>query len=256
MKYLLLILALITSACGFEVVDTGHRGLRTTFGEIVSKPLPEGLYFYNPFTSNLIEIDVREVKLEDQTLAFTRDTQNVQMSYAVTYYPNPDKVDYIYKQFGWDWDTKIIKPAVLGSIKDVVGQYIADDLVGKREQAKSAAQKELTASLAGRDIIVTRLDFTNLDFDDAYEKAVEEKVVAIQNAAKSKNITVQIQEEARQKVETAKADAESMRIKTQALSQSKGLVQYEAIQKWNGQLPTYMFGSSVPMINLDKIKQE
>lgn len=256
MKFVLLVSLFFLSACGFEVVDTGRRGLKTRFGEIVEKPLPEGLYFYNPFTTDIKEFDIREQKLEEKTQAFTRDTQNVDITFAVTYYPQPDKVDFLFKQFGWDWQEKIIKPAVLGSIKDVVGQYIADDLIGKREIAKKAAQEELVQSLKARDVVVTRLEFVNLDFDDAYERAVEQKVVAIQEAAKAKNDTVKVQELAKQTVERAKADAEAMRIKTQALSQNKGLVQYEAIQKWDGKLPAYMFGNSVPMINLDKIKQE
>lgn len=255
MKVLALVGVLLLSGCGFEVVDTGRRGLKVRFGEVVSKPLPEGIYFYNPFTSDIKEVSVQEEKLEDVTQAFTRDTQNVNITYAVTYYPNPDMVDYIYKQFGYQWDSKIIKPAVLGSIKDVVGQYIADDLVGKREMAKAAAQKELVESLAQRNIIVTRLDFVNLDFDDAYEKAVEEKVVAVQGASKAKNETVRIQEEAKQKIETAKAEAEAMRIKTQALSQNKGLVDYEAVQRWDGKLPQYMFGNSIPMLNLKGLGQ-
>ena len=51
----------------------------------------------------------------------------------------------------------------------------------------------------------------NLDFDDAYEKAVEAKVVAIQRAAEAKNETVQIEEQAKQTVKTAQAEAEAGR---------------------------------------------
>ena|SRR3990167_5904968 len=108
-----------------------------------------------------------------------------------------------------------------------------------------------------RDVIVTRLDFLSLDFNDAYESAVESKVVAIQRAAEAKNKTIQIEEEAKQKIKTAEADAQAMRIKTAALSQSKSLVQYEAVQKWNGQLPKMMLGGqSIPMIDLRNMGQE
>jgi prohibitin 2 len=244
------------TGCGMEQVDEGFRGIKTNFGKVEGEPLPPGLHFYNPFTSDIFEMDVREQKLEGQTDAFTRDTQRVIVAFTVTYYPDPVKIGHLYAQFGQQWDDKIVKAAVLGGMKDAIGQYIADDLVSKREIAKNAAETELKKSLASRSVTVTRLDFTNLDFDDAYEKAVEAKVVAIQKAAEAKNHTVEVEEKARQTVASAKADAEAMKIKTEALAQNKGLVEYEAIQKWDGKLPEIMLGNTTPIINLDKLRKE
>lgn len=241
-------------SCGIEQIDEGYRGVRKTWGKVEGDPLVPGLYFYNPISSSIIELDVMEHKLEGASSCFTGDTQKVDVSYAITYYPDPTKIGFLYSQFGKDWDKKIVLQVVLGSIKDVVGLYKADDLVGKREIARHAAEKELKDSLAMRHVIITKLDITNLDFDDGYEKAVEHKVIAIQKAAEAKNHTVEVEEKAKQTIRSAQADAEAMRIKSQALAQNKGLVEYEAIQKWNGQLPTYMFGSTVPMINLNGLK--
>lgn len=254
--FLGIVVAIVSSGCGMEQVDEGYRGIKTHWGRVEGEPLTPGFYFYNPISSDIMEMDVREHKLEGNTEAFTRDTQTVKVSFAVTYYPEPTKIGHLYSQFGRDWDTKVVSQAVLGSIKDTIGQYVADDLVSKREVAKKAAETELKESLSQRSVNVTRLDLTNLDFDDAYEKAVEEKVVAIQHAAAAKNKTVQIKEESEQKVLSAKADAEAMRIKSQALSQNKGLTQYEAIQKWDGKLPEIMLGNSTPIINLDSLRKE
>lgn len=251
MKNLFVAAIALMSACGFEVVDTGYRGVETNFGKVVGSPLDEGLHFYNPITSDIVEIEVREQKLESETEAFTRDTQLVRVKLAVTYYPNKERVHVLYQQFGKDYAEKIINQVVLGSVKDSIGQYIADELVQAREKVKSTAQAEMTEALSGRDIVVTRLDFTNLDFDDAYEQAVEAKVVAIQKAAEAKNKTVEVEETAKQTVMTAQAEAEAMRIKSQALSQNKGLVAFEAVQKWNGILPVNMYGSApLPFLNI------
>jgi len=50
----------------------------------------------------------------------------------------------------------------------------------------------------------------------------------------------------------AQAHAESMRIKANALKTNRSLIEYEAIQKWDGNLPQFMMGSggAVPFINL------
>lgn len=248
-------LAMSLTACGFAQVDTGYRGIKTTFGEVQGEPLPEGLHFYNPFTSSIREYAVREQKIEGTTPVFTMDTQNVEITFTLTYYPDPSKVHTLFKEIGYEDDliTKIVNPIALGSIKDSVGGVKADDLVGSREIVRRKAFEEVKTNLAARSVFVTDLQFTNLDFDNQYERAVEEKVVATQLAAKAKNETVRIMEEAKQKVETAKADAEAMRIKSEALSKNKALVEFEAVQKWDGKLPVYMMGNSTPFIDMRKL---
>jgi regulator of protease activity HflC (stomatin/prohibitin superfamily) len=255
-KFWLAIPALVLSLGYFmascEVVDTGRRGVKIEYGKVTGEPLPEGLYFYNPLTTNIHEISVQEKKVEHVAGCFTRDTQKVDITFVLTYYPDPSKVHLLYQQFGESWDDKIILPATLSSIKDTIGKYVADDLIGKREEAKYTAQAEILSSLRERGIIATRLDFTNLDFEDAYEKAVEDKVVAVQRAQEAKNKTVEVQEKANQQVISAQAEAESMRIRSQALSQNRSLVEYEAVQRWDGKLPQYMMGNSTPFLNLSK----
>lgn len=249
----LLALSSLLNGCGCTQVDEGSRGIETYFGKMVGEPLAPGLHWYNPITTSIVEMDVREQVLKETTEVFTRDTQKVNVTYALTFYPQVDKIGFLYSQFGLNWYQKVIPQVVLGGLKDAIGKYIADDLVGKREESKLAAQKEITEALLSRAVIVTRLDIVNLDFDDGYEKAVEEKVVAIQKAQEAKNKTVQVEEEAKQKLKAAEADAEAMRIKSQALSQNQNLVSYELVQKWNGVLPTTVAGGSIPLLNVDKL---
>jgi regulator of protease activity HflC (stomatin/prohibitin superfamily) len=249
---LFLMLSLV--GCGFGVVDTGHRGIKTRFGEVEGQPLPEGLYFYNPFTTSLKKLNVQEQKLEDKAECYTKDTQKVVIHYAVNFYPDAGKIGDMYKQFGVSWQDKIVHPVIPQAIKDVIGQYIADDLVHKREQARIDAFTMLKNMLASRNVFVTNLSFMNLDFDDAYEKAVESKMVAIQKAAEAKNKTTEVEEMARQTIVKAEAEAKSMSIRSQALSQNAKLVEWEAVQKWDGKLPQYQFGGATPFINVSQPK--
>lgn len=244
MKNALLISSMVLlSGCGCEQINAGHRGIETRFGEVQGKPLTEGLHFYNPITSTIKEIKVQEEKIEGKAVSFTRDTQRVEIDFAVTLYPDPEAIEKIYKEYGEAWEAKLVPQAIQNSIKDVVGQYIADDLVGKRDEARGKAEGEVIEILKTRNVLVTRLDFVNLDFDDKYETAVEAKVVAVQRSAEAINKTVEIQEQAKQRVIQAKSEAEAMTIKSEALSKNKGLVEYEAIIAWNGQLPLIMSSS-------------
>lgn len=256
MKRLLLVSLLLTSAC--TQVDAGYRGIKLVWGEVQEKPLPEGVYFYAPWSTTIEKMNVREIKLSEQTECFTRDNQSANVTYSVNFYPDPSKMSVIYKQFGMDWQEKIVHQRVLGALKDSVSKYVADEIVGKRDEVRTRAEKELKDYLISRDVIVTTLDLTNISFSNAYQQAVEAKSVAIQEALRVKNQTVQVEEQSKQSIIQAKAAAEAMRIKADAIAQNQKLIDWEklqveraAIEKWNGSVPSYMAGSQTPFIKLD-----
>ena len=59
-RLVLLLLAFpLLSGCGVHTVDTGFRGIKTSFGQVEGAPLVEGLYFVNPFTTSIHPMDVR-----------------------------------------------------------------------------------------------------------------------------------------------------------------------------------------------------
>lgn len=245
------------SGCGMETVNEGYRGIYTYNGAMKGEPLEPGLHFYNPFFADVTEISVMEEKLEGKTEAFTIDTQPVVVDYTITYYPDPRSIGKLWAQFGRDWAAKTVAQSVLSAMKDSIGQYKAGELVAKRETSAKAAQENIQEALLPRGINVTRLDFTNLNFDDGFERAIREKLTAVENAAAEKNKTVQIEEQARQTVATAKAQAEAMRIQTEALSRGKELVQYEAVKKWDGVLPKIILGNgATPMLDLRTLGKE
>jgi hypothetical protein len=41
-----------------------------------------------------------------------------------------------------------------------------------------------------------------------------------------------------------------MRIRADALNSNKSLIDYEAVRKWNGVLPQYTAGGTVPFLNI------
>jgi regulator of protease activity HflC (stomatin/prohibitin superfamily) len=246
--WLLILLAVMLSGCGFEIIPTGHRGVETRFGKIVGESLLEGLYFYNPLTSDIVELDVREQVWKDHTPAYTKDVQQVEVEFVLNYAPQADKIHLIYQEVGSDWANRLLSQVILAEIKNTIGRHEALNLVENRSAAIRQAEASIIEAAAARRIRVTRFEITNFDFSDEFERAVEAKVTAEQEAAKQKNITVSIQEQARQKVIAAQAEAESIRIRTVALKQSPALIQYEAVQKWDGKLPTYMLGGVMPFL--------
>jgi regulator of protease activity HflC (stomatin/prohibitin superfamily) len=95
------------------------------------------------------------------------------------------------------------------------------------------------------------VEILDISFKTKFEDAVEAKQIAEQEANRAKNLTVKIKEEAEQKIIAAEADAKAMSVRAKALEQNKSLVEYEAVMKWDGHLPQYMMGNTVPFINLN-----
>ena len=66
-----------------------------------------------------------------------------------------------------------------------------------------------------------------------------------QRALAAKNKTAEIEELARQRLITAESEAKAMQIKGDALRANHGLVELEAVNRWDGKMPqTLMLGEN------------
>jgi prohibitin 2 len=246
------IVVVSVAGCGIKVVDTGHRGIKTTFGKVVSASLDEGIYFYNPITSTIVEMDTRVQRQDGETDTYTRDVQQAAVKYTLNYRLQQNAAHLMYRDIGRDWEQRLIPQVVLGTLKEVVGKWDAVDLIANRDKAANAAFESIRTNLGERNVEVSRFEITDIAYTREFENSVEQKVIAQQKAIEEQNRTKQIEEQARQKVLSAEAEAKSMQIRAQALEQNAKLVQWEAVQKWNGVLPQYMLGgAATPFINLN-----
>lgn len=255
MRYLSLVLLSLVSlvalaSCGFQTVGTGHRGFEVRFGDVDSKVLPEGLYFYNFFTTSIEQLDTQTQVTEFKTETYTRDMQVSDITYTLTYALEPDAAATTFKVAGDAWVDKLVAPVLAGAVKQIVGQFDAVELVAHRDKATEAVKAGVATALSAAHVRLISLQISEIKYSKEFEAAVERKVIATQNAEQAKNHTQQIEEEARQRIVAAKAEAESMQIRSEALSKNQNLVNYEAVQKWNGVLPTMIMGGTMPFISL------
>lgn len=254
MNKLLIALALILATGGCTQVDTGNRGVKVYFGEVDEKEgsMKEGLYWYNPITTSVQELNVKVLRQEGKTNTYTRDVQQADITFVINYRLKPDSAHTIFKEVGQAWEDVLLPQAIQGELKKVIGQYDAIDLVAHRGKATAQVEEAIKVSLVSKNVIVERFEMTNISYLPDFEKSVEHKQIAVQKAIEEVNRTKQVEEKAKQTIISAKSEAESMRIRANALTQNAQLVQYEAVQKWDGKLPTYMLGGTVPFINVGK----
>lgn len=247
----LVVLIILLVACNpIAIVNAGERGVKVTLGQVSDESYTEGVHFVMPFVSSMHNMDIKTQKSNIATTVFTKDIQQARLTYVINYNLHADSAHKMYKQVGKNYKDTILIPIVEGTVKNVIGGWNASDLIANRAKATSDILTKLQEQLDDNYINVTDFNITDIDYSDVFEKAIEGKVTAEQEALKAKNQTVQVQELARQKVISAEAEAKSIRIKAEALKQNRDLVNLTLAEKWDGKLPQYMMGNSVPLVNL------
>lgn len=239
----------------FTVISAGHTGVQVTLGEVNPTPLTEGVHFVNPISS-VKDVDVRLQKAELKGAnAGTKDLQVVHTDIVVNFRLDPQKVPHIYKEYGLNVDEKVLGPGINEAFKSVTGHYTSEELVTKRDLVSQEILQHLVAKMAPFNITVSNISLVNFGFSAEYQKAIEAKVISVQQTAKAQQDLERIKVEANSRIAQAKGEAEAIAIQAQAI-QSNGGANYVALQwieKWNGTLPTTMLGAdSKTLMNIGR----
>lgn len=244
----------LLQSCGFEIVDDGYVGIKKSMGKIDKEEYAPGLHFYNPITTSIFEMEIREKSWKGEALSYSADNQIITATFKVNYAPNPKGMAELYTAQGDDYINIILPQRVTAPTKEVLGKYKATNLVNVRSKINAEITELIKQRLVGTNVRLVSFEITNFDYDDEFEAAVKKKVIAKEAAVEERNRTVQVKEKAAQKVLIAKAEATAISVMAKALAKNKDLIQLEAVKKWNGVLPTMTMGGALPFINLNPKK--
>ena len=261
---IVVILLLILGFSSTYTISEGYIGVKYRFGKIVADDLQPGLNFKLPLVETVSRVDIREQIYESSTSAYTRDTQTVEnLQFKLNYYYDQSQLSNIIRNIGiGNVESKLVIPQLMSIVKNEIGQFRAEELIQNRTVVQENIEDKIGESLQQNGIIVTAFALENVDFEDGFEEAVRAKVVAEQDALKMQNKTKETEELARQMVIQAEAEAESQKIEADAqayniqviqeqLNASPQYLEYQKIQKWNGQFPQVMGDGVNPFVVLD-----
>ena len=115
----------------------------------------------------------------------------------------------------------------------------------------------LDEKISQNGIEIEAFNVINFDFSEEFNKAIENKQIAQQQALKAEQDLNRIKSEAEQKIVQAKAEADALKLQKQEITSDllelrRIEAQLKAIEKWNGELPTYNGGDAVPFIEIPK----
>lgn len=246
---LLVLLVLWTFLNPLVFVPAGSRGILLEWGQ-VKTVLPEGLNFKIPIVQSSVLMVVQTQKFEAEATAASKDLQNVHTKVALNYHLAPSKVGDLYKNVGMDYSERVISPAVQESVKAATATYTAEQLITQRSMVKEQIDRLLAERLEKYDVTVETTSITDFQFSEIFTQSIESKVTAEQLALKAENDLTRIKTEAQQKIESAKAEAESLRIQNEQLQKSKDVLALRWIEKWDGHLPQVLTGENNMLLNL------
>lgn len=246
----LAVFAVLICCLSFYTIRSTERGVLSTFGKVSDNVIEDGLHVKVPFFQTIKRVNVQQKKFDGKEDSYTRDVQTSEVEYTINYDLVRENVSKLMKNVGDDYHNRIVVPFIRSAMKESFGNFAATEIVENRDVVRREIEHQLRRTLDSTYFMNIQFQLVNIDFDDDFEKAIKDKQVAEQNALKAKNVTVQVEEQAKQTKIKAEADAEAMRIKANALESNPKLVNYEAVQKWNGVMPQYMLGNSIPFIDL------
>lgn len=242
----------------FVLIGAGQRGVVMNFGAVQENIMGEGLHFRVPIVQKVVKIDVQTQKLEIKAMAYSKDIQTVESQLALNYHLKADEANKLWQEVGGDYQSRLIDPSIQESVKAATAKFTAQELIEQRAKVKDEIKAELFNRLS-KYFVVDEFSIIDFSFSDEYEKAVEAKQVAQQSALKAENDLQRIKKEAEQRVAQARAEAEAIKLQSDAANNDKYInlkaleVQKAAVEKWNGVLPAQMIpGGTLPFINLNK----
>lgn len=238
----------------FTIVEAGHRGVVLQLGAVQTQVLEEGMHFKIPFIQTVVPVEIRVQKAESSQVSASRDLQTVTTTLAVNYHLDGSTVNNLYQTVGMDYKVRIVDPAISESLKGVTAQYTAEDLISKRSEVSSKVKEALTAKLGLYNMVLDEINITEFKFSEEFDRAIEQKQIAEQQALKSKLDLERIKIEKEQEITRAQAQAEALRLQKQEVTPELVKLreieaQLKAIEKWNGTLPN-VTGGATPFINV------
>lgn len=248
-------------------IGPGYAGVIYNMdGGIESETLGQGFHMVAPwkhvseypistetvyYTKNSVDGDDKDKKTDKSVNVNTRDGKQVNVSVTYAYHMDPEKLPTVFAKFrGQDIksiESGYMKNAMYEALNNITSQYSLMELVGdKRPEINQKIYETFKADLEDCGIVIETFNLSDVVPDEATATAIQ-NVVNAQNALQQAKIEKQQAEVEAEKARVAakgKADAALIEAEGQAQANAKlqqsltpGVLQQNAISKWDGKLP-------------------
>jgi regulator of protease activity HflC (stomatin/prohibitin superfamily) len=195
----------------------------------------------------------------------TREGQHIRQDISVTYNTSEEKAAHVFRSFRGapvqDIENTFIRRTIITVAQNAAGQMSLSEIISaKRGELQGTIEKNLEGEMTKMGFVLDKVNLGASHLPPAIENQMQQKMAAQQQAQQAeyelqkqetlaKAAVAQAEGEAKSILVRAKAQSESNRLLQSSLTQT--LVNYRAVDKWNGQLPQVTSGAT-PFIDLKK----
>ncbi|GAA0186271.1 hypothetical protein LIER_33559 [Lithospermum erythrorhizon] len=212
-------------------VEGGHRAI--VFNRVVGvkeKVYPEGTHFMIPWFDRPVIYDVRARPHLVESTSGSRDLQMVKIGLRVLTRPVPDQLPTIYRSLGENFNERVLPSIIHETLKSVVAQYNASQLITQREAVSRQIRMVLTARAKTFNIALDDVAITALTFGREFTSAIEAKQVAAQEAERAKFVVEKAEQDKKSAVIKAQGEAKSAQLIGQAIANNPAFITLRKIE--------------------------
>ena len=212
-----LVFALVLLIVPFSVhiVNTGEVAVVKELGE-AKEVKTAGMHFDLWFISQYDYYDAKVQNVEIKTAAYSSDAQTMDIAMTLQYQISTENAIDIAKQYGsLDALQNRIEAIAIEKTKSVLSSYKAMDIISDRASMSPKVEDVIISAITDEYFVnVSTVVLTNIDFSTAFEKAVEEKMIAEQKK-------LQAEYENEMKVAASEAEAQAAIQKAEGEAKAK-----------------------------------
>lgn len=212
----------------------------------------------------------------DEIWTPTKDGIKMGFDVSVSWRINPEEGSWIYQnvtendggQSGrYLWlEENVLRPKLKSAMAITISEYTPIEVYSiKREEIARKVYARIQKEIAQYKILIDNVDLREVYYNPDYEKAIQSKKLAEQEALRLIEVTKQKTEQLTQakidkdiKIQQAQGEAEALRITGQSIAANPLVVQMEWIKAWEAggsKVPTYLTspgGGQMFMLNVGK----